>query len=272
MNFKNIVTTAAIVGSTLGCKQTDHPLTAQDYDRLDSLHKREDSIRHSKLQASSQQQILNILKQKDTVSPAPLVETTNNDTIIPKNRITLSPVTDTVWSVEKQPMNTPNPSPVLQNNHHEQDDMKLITVKEKIVSSNEIESLPSHLEKEWKEVINIIITPSKSIKFDEFFIKSKVFEIFSKHFVIKNNQVFFISPTTEQAQEIYHSIDEIRSHIKSQNGARVKLLLSKWKMRSYISEKLWITYKWLILNNQLSYKGGSQQFETDIRKIIDIYQ
>ena len=83
------------------------------------------------------------------------------------------------------------------------------------------------LEKEWKEVISTIITPSKSIKFDDNFIKSKVFGIFAQYFVVKNNQVLFIAPTPEQEQDIYHNIDAIRSHIKSQNGVGVKLLLSK---------------------------------------------
>jgi len=43
-------------------------------------------------------------------------------------------------------------------------------------------------------------------------------------------------------------------------------------MKSYIYEKLGITYKSLILDNNLSYQGGSQQFEKDIETIIDIYQ
>ena len=270
MKLKNIVTTAAIVGSTLGCKQTDHPLTAQDYDKLDSIHKREDSLRRSQLQASSQQDILKAFTTTDNVAPSSVITTHNNDTLTPENNITRSSVSDTVGSEEQSPINTP--SPILQHNPHEQEEIHPTNDIKKVIAPTEIASTPSYLEKEWKEVISTIITPSKSIKFDELFVKSKVFGIFAQYFVVKNNQVLFIAPTPEQEQDIYHNIDAIRSHIKSHNGVGVKLLLSKWKMRSYIAEQLWITYKELILNNQLSYKGGSQQFETDIGTIIDIYE
>lgn len=67
-------------------------------------------------------------------------------------------------------------------------------------------------------------------------------------------------------------MDEIRSHIKSQNGITVKFLLSKSRMKSYIYEKIGITYKSLIIDNNLSYQGGPQQFEKDIETIINIYQ
>ncbi len=273
MKLQHIVTTAAIVGSTLWCKQTDHPLTAQDYDRLDSIHNHNDVLLLAQAQQQSHKKIGNVLEKPQVV---PTISSHNiiqiKDSI--NNHISTTLILPHWDSAISEGKNQRDTVSSLTNNHQDtQEDNKISNITDKVTLPAEIlTTTPSYLETEWKDVINTIIAPPNTIKFDEKFLEWKVYNIFVKRFVIEDKQVSFVFPSLEEQKEIYKIMEDIRSHIKSNNGREVKLFLSKWKLRSYIAEQLWITYKTLILDHHISYKGGAQQFEKDVETIIDIYK
>lgn len=263
MNLKTWLATTALMLSSTACIKQDKPLTAEMYQTLDSLHNtKTQQYQQANNQSHTQDEISTIFQQKQS----PILEQSHhyNDTIQSSDSSQQTKTSDSLWWIINR--TSLSDTSLSQNIQPNQQHVKIIDYTVDIIEE------PFSLSWSWKRILTDIIQPSKSIQFNQDIIRSKVFDIFAKRFSIQQNTVIFLPPSLAEQQEIYTIIDEIRSHIKSQNGIAVKLLLSKSRMKSYIYEKLGITYKSLILDNNLSYQGGSQQFEKDIGTIIDIYQ
>lgn len=264
MNLKTWLATTALMLSSTACIKQDKPLTAEMYQTLDSLHNtKTQQYQQANNQSHTQDEISTVFLQQ---TQSPILEQFHhyNDTIQSSDSSQQTKTSDSLWWI----INRTSLSDIFlsQNTQPNQQHAKIIDYTVEIIEE------PFSLSWSWKTILTDIIQPSKSIQFNQDIIRSKVFDIFAKRFSIQQNTVIFLPPSLAEQQEIYTTMDEIRSHIKSQNGIAVKLLLSKSRMKSYIYEKLGITYKSLILDNNLSYQGGSQQFEKDIGTIIDIYQ
>lgn len=274
MKLKNIITTGIIIWTWIGaCKQSDHPLTAKDYKILDSIHRRDDSLMLAQQNKKLQEKIKNtfVLPLHTPEQWVSSIDSSQDSTTWYTRSKSQNPIT--IGLTDTLSQNVPIKeekivSPLIQ------DHTITPSSENKIIEDTKpkAETTSFNSEKERKDALDIIIKPSSDVKFDEKFIKWRISQIFAQHFIIEKNNISFIPPTPDQEYQIRNDMEQIRAHIKQRSGIWVKLLLTKWKLKDYIAEQIWIAYKALVLDNHLSYKGWSTQFQADVETIIDIYK
>lgn len=201
--------------------------------------------------------IIDTLEQWDiSIQNKIIQDTTNTDTTELRNRDTATNIinTTTKWPNEKD-----------------------ITVWHNIiVKTMSQEECDVIMQSQLKKAVEEIVVQTDKLNFDLEYMRGEVSYLLEDFFLLQYTddwlELKFLWVKDTDHKNIMNHMDNIRSHIKSNNWILVKIFLSKSKLREYTTENIPVVYKILSKNNSIEYEWWEHQFTKDINSIINIYK
>lgn len=132
------------------------------------------------------------------------------------------------------------------------------------------------MQSQLKKAVEEIVVQTDKLNFDLEYMRGEVSSLLEDFFLIQYTddwlELKFLWVKDTDHKNIMNHMDNIRSHIKSNNWILVKIFLSKSKLREYTTENIPVVYKILSKNNSIEYEWWEHQFTKDINSIINIYK
>lgn len=148
--------------------------------------------------------------------------------------------------------------------------------KENIKKTLSKEECDIIIKSQLRKAVEEIVVKTDKLDFDVEYMRWQVWLLLKDFFSLQDNETWiqlrFTGIEDQDKKNIINYMDNIRSHIKSNNWLLVKIFLTKSKLREFTKENIPVVYKILTKDGTIAYTWWENQFTIDINNIINTYK